>query len=253
MLWRFGERSIYRRGERMHEIRVARRVEPQETPAELAERPLRLAGRHLTRSVTVIELRVVDGEVLLTFDLQRARVGAEVDSVSATTGRLAADGAVARLIRVRCRGFDSESHSPSVTRTVEQHIRLPPAASGPRNLSFRQRDVDVIALDLDLVFGDGLYGREGECLACNHVELCAVARTLYLVADQLSLVQGTGVVGAYVLDGVELTVHVAESNPVTLQLVDANLTGGHVSGLGYLVELSHVRYATRSSKPSPIL
>src|SRR5688572_33258443 len=126
-----------------------------------------------------------------------------------------------------------------VAGTFEQNARLPPAASGPGNLGFRQRHVDVIALDLDIVFGDGLYGREGECLAGGHVELGAVARTLYLVADQLSLIQWTGVVGAYVFDSVELAVHVAERNPVALQLVDANVAWGHVAGLGYLVELGH--------------
>src|SRR5215212_4316933 len=105
------------------------------------------------------------------------------------------------LIRIRRLRLDPEAHSPAVARTFGQHARLPSsAASGPGNSGFCQRHVDVVALDLDLVFGDGLYGREGECFTCGHIELCAVARTLYLVTDQLSLVQGTGVVGAYVLD-----------------------------------------------------
>ena len=54
MLRRFGKGDIYRRGEGMHEIRVARRVKPEEAPAEPAEVALRLAGRYLTRTSTVV-------------------------------------------------------------------------------------------------------------------------------------------------------------------------------------------------------
>src|SRR5215211_1074351 len=215
----------------MDEVRPHRIEEPLEAAAMLAEVALRLAA--------ILGPHPVDGEVLSALNLQGVRVGTEVDRIPSSARRLAADGAVAGLIRVRRLRLDPEAHSPAVARTFEQHTRLPPAASGPGNLCFRQCHVDVIALDLDLVFGDGPYGREGECFPGGHVELCAVARTLYLVADQLSLVQGTGVVGAYVLDGVELAVHVAERHPVALQLVDANFAGGHVAGPGYLVELGH--------------
>ena len=78
-------------------------------------------------------------------------------------------------------------------------------------------------------------------------ELGAVARTLYLGADQLSLVQGTGVVGAHVLDGVELAFHVAERHPMALQLVDAHFAGRHVTGFGYLVNSAiRLRHTPRS-------
>jgi hypothetical protein len=119
VLRRFGKGSIYRRGERVDKLRPPRIVEPEEAPTKLAEVPLCLTGRHLAWSAEVVELRVVYRQVLLTFDLQGVRVGAEVDSVSATTGRLAADGAVARLVRVRCRGLDPEAHSPAMARTFK--------------------------------------------------------------------------------------------------------------------------------------
>ena len=64
VLGRFRKRRVYRRGERVDEIRIARRVEPQEAPAIPAEVPLRLACRYLVWASTVVELRVVDGEVL---------------------------------------------------------------------------------------------------------------------------------------------------------------------------------------------
>src|SRR5215211_4272718 len=101
VLWRCGEGSVYRRGEGVNEVRVSRREEPQEAPTELAEVPLRLAGRGLVRPSAVVEPRVVDGEVFLALDLQGARVGPEVDGVAAAPGGLAADRTVAGLIRIR--------------------------------------------------------------------------------------------------------------------------------------------------------
>jgi hypothetical protein len=91
MLWRLGEGSIYRRGEWVDEVRPARVVEPQEAPAELAEVSLRLAGRCFVWSATVVELRVVNRKVLITLELQGVRVRAEVDCISSSSRRLAAD------------------------------------------------------------------------------------------------------------------------------------------------------------------
>ena len=50
----------------------------------LAEVSFSLAHLSLAPLATVVQLRVVDGEVLSPFDLQRARVGAEVDGVAAS-------------------------------------------------------------------------------------------------------------------------------------------------------------------------
>ena len=45
MLWRFGEESVYRRGEGVDKVGPPRVVKPEEAPAEPAEVALRLAGR----------------------------------------------------------------------------------------------------------------------------------------------------------------------------------------------------------------
>src|SRR5687768_1506571 len=99
---------------------------------------------------------------------------------------------------------------------------LPPGAAPPAHgradLRLAERHVDVVALDLYVVLGDGFHSREGERLPGGHVELGAVARALYLGADQLPLVQRPRVVGADVLDGVELAVHVAEGHSMSFHL-----------------------------------
>src|SRR3712207_9405284 len=89
---------------------------------------------------------------------------------------------------------------------------------------------------------------QGERLAGGHVELRAVAGALDLGADQLPLIQRTRVVGADVLDGVEIAVHVAQGDPVAVHLVDAHLAGGDLAGPRYLVELRHAPLATRRSE-----
>ena len=99
-LRRSGKRGVYRRGEGVDEVGVARGVQPQEAAAQLAEVALHLARRNLVGLPAVAEPGVVDGEVLTALDLQGVRVGAEVDGVASAAGRLAADGAVAGLIRV---------------------------------------------------------------------------------------------------------------------------------------------------------
>jgi hypothetical protein len=62
------------------EVGPPRVVKPEEAPAEVA---LRLAGRYLTRLITVVELRIVDRGVLFAFDLQGVRGGSEVYGVAA--------------------------------------------------------------------------------------------------------------------------------------------------------------------------
>src|ERR687897_3176017 len=124
-----------------------------------------------------------------------------------------------------------------------------PPAHGRADLGFSERHVDIVALYLHVVLGDGLDSREGERFPCGHVELRAVARALYLRADQLSLIQRPSVVGADVLDGVELAFHVAEGDPMALHLVDAHLAWSNIPGLGYLVELGHLCYPFFEAEP----
>jgi len=93
----------------MNQLRPDRVEKPQEAAAEFAEVALRLA--------TILGSRGVDGELFLAFNLQRVRVGAEVDDVTTATRRLAADVAVARLIWIRRLRLHPEAYRSTVTRT----------------------------------------------------------------------------------------------------------------------------------------
>src|ERR687894_870786 len=101
----------------MNQLRPDRVEEPQEAAAEFAEVALRLA--------TILGSRGVDGELFLTLNFQCVRVSAEVYDVTTATRRLAADGAVARLIWVRRLRLHPEVYRSTVTRTFQQHGVLP--------------------------------------------------------------------------------------------------------------------------------
>src|SRR5215218_6899025 len=218
MLWRSGERSIYRRGEGVDEVRPPRVVEPDEAPAESAEVPLRFTDRYPVRPATALEPRIVDREVLLALYLQGVRVGPEVDRIPSSARRLAADGAVAGLIRVRRLGLDPEADRAAVTRTFEQHARLPPAASPAADLyPLRvERDVDVAVLHLHLVLRDGLHRRQAPRRAGLHVELRAVEGARNLRVRKLAFAQVRELVGADILEGVKLAFHVAQGHETIL-------------------------------------
>src|SRR5215208_3273140 len=113
------QRGIYRGGEGVHQLRVARREESEEAPAQPAEVALRLAGRHLVRVPAIVELRVVDAEVIFALDLQGAGERPEVYGVAATSRRLAADRAVAAHKRVGLRRLNAESDRSAMAATFE--------------------------------------------------------------------------------------------------------------------------------------
>src|SRR5215212_8835190 len=102
----------------MDEVRPHRIEEPLEAAAMLAEVALRLAA--------ILGPHPVDGEVLSALDLQRVRVGPEVNRIPSSARRLAADGAVAGLIRVRRLRLDPKADRAAVARTFEQHARYLP-------------------------------------------------------------------------------------------------------------------------------
>src|SRR5215210_8657763 len=191
MLQRFGEGSVNSRCERVDEVRPLRGVEPEEASAEPAEIPFSLAFRRLTRSAMVVELRIVDREALPALDLQGVRVGPEVDREPAAPCGLAADGAVAGLVRVRRLRLDPEADRAAMARTSKQHACLPPEASPAADLDpLRvERDVDVPVLYLYLVLGNRLYGREALRRAGLHVELRAVQGARDLGVCELALAQ----------------------------------------------------------------
>src|SRR5215210_2749987 len=241
MLQRFGEGSVNSRCERVDEVRPLRVVEPEEASAEPAEIPFSLAFRRLTRSAMVVELRIVDREALPALDLQGVRVGPEVDREPAASCGLAADGAVAGLVRVRRLRRDPEADRAAMARTSKQHACLPPEASPAADLApLRvERDVDVPVLHLDLVLRDGFDGWQALRGAGLHVELRAVEWALNLRVRKLTLAQVGELVGADVLEGVKLAIDVAKGDEAVIDDVLFDLPRTNLFRSAQLVELGH--------------
>lgn len=65
----------------------------------------------------VLDSGAVDGNVLLALDLQGRVVASDVDGITATSHRLATDGAVAEHKRVGVVAFDAETYCAIVAGT----------------------------------------------------------------------------------------------------------------------------------------
>lgn len=103
------------------------------THKALPQRPQKclLAGLVLASSSSGLRT-LARGYVLLSLNEQRGGLCSEVYGLPTTSRGLAADGAVAGLVRVGCRGVDAEAHPATMTRAAKFHrILLPdPALSG---------------------------------------------------------------------------------------------------------------------------
>src|ERR671933_1238219 len=121
-------------------------------------------------------------------------------------------------------------------------VLLSPAATSPHDLHpLRvQGHIHVAIFDLHLVLGNGLHGRKAQGLAASHIELRSMEGAFDLVAFELALAQVSELVGADVLEGVELSLHVAQRYGPVLYLVLPHLAGGDLIHPRYLVELGHV-------------
>ena len=64
------------------------------------------------RMLVVLDLGAIEPETALAFDLQRRRIGAEIDGKSAAALLLAADRAVAELVGHRRVALDRNSTAP---------------------------------------------------------------------------------------------------------------------------------------------
>src|SRR5690349_6817371 len=118
-LGRLRQWRVDRRRMRMDELGPARIPEPEGAAAAHAEAPLGdRAARALAR---LADQRVVAAEMALAADLQRRRVGAEVDGVAAAAGGLAADRAVAVHERHRAHRLDGEADGAAVAGPFEMH------------------------------------------------------------------------------------------------------------------------------------
>src|SRR5262245_13731082 len=107
----------------MHEIRPFRIVKPQRRTAFAAE--MALAGTLIAALVfRVFHFRAIDLQRLFAGDLHRLEIAAEIDRIPAAALRLAADAAIAALIRVGMARAQAEAHGAAMARTFEQHQSL---------------------------------------------------------------------------------------------------------------------------------
>src|SRR5215207_4879341 len=102
-----------------------------------------------------------------------------------------------------------------------------------------ERDVDVPVLHLDLVPGDGFDRGEALRRAGLYVELRAVQWARHHRARELALAQVRELVGADVLEGVELAFYVTERNKTVLDKVLLDLARTNLIHTAQLVELGH--------------
>src|SRR5919199_101697 len=84
-----------------------------------------------------------------------------------------------------------------------------------------------------------LQGRKAQGPAASDIELRPMEGALDLVAFELALTQVSELVGADVLEGVKLPVHVAQRHGPLLYLVLLHLAGGDLVHPPYLLELGH--------------
>src|SRR5437016_5890436 len=89
---------------------------------------------------------------------------------------------------------------------------------GARPGSILERDVDVVAAQLDAMGRHGLEGGEGERLAGPDVEPRPVTRAPDHRALELAFGQGAPVVGADIVDGVEASVDVEDGDRPPIHL-----------------------------------
>jgi hypothetical protein len=105
---RDGQRRVDDRRKGMHQIRPCRVEQPQGAAALGAEVALSRADLAIA-AIVLAYLRAVDADGLAPFHLE-AGVGAhQVDGEASSSGRLAADAAVAELVGVRRVGIDGEA------------------------------------------------------------------------------------------------------------------------------------------------
>src|SRR3954469_6580698 len=116
---------------------------------------------------------------------------------------------------------------------------LPPPGAAPASSYLDalrvEGDVGVPVLDLYLMGGNGLHGGETFCLPGLHVELGAVEGAFDLASLQPAFAQVSELVGADVLEGVELSIHVAQSHRAPFDLILLYFAGGDLAGFRHLV------------------
>src|SRR5579883_2188601 len=127
---------------------------------------------------------------------------------------------------------DSLSRGVELWRRVLGQLSTPcllPAASVPSRAasdSGTQRNVNVLAANLDGMGGHRLDGRHAERAAGPDIEARSVARTFDLAAGEHSLGQRPTIVRAHVVDGVEPTRAMEDGDGATVHLDECLPTRG---------------------------
>ena len=104
----------------MHQFGPAGIPDPQGAAANTAETSLPRAFID-GPGLFISNFGMKDGDLAFAVNLERRVVRPEVDCVPATARRFPADGAITEVVWVRMWRPDTETHGPTVTRSIELH------------------------------------------------------------------------------------------------------------------------------------
>mgnify|MGYP007107045684 CR=1 FL=1 len=107
--------AIYRGSEGVQQFGPSWVPKPERATAD----PTEIAAPWANFAIT--QIRLIGGNILLALDFQGLCFAPEIDGVSATTGCLAADRAIAMIERIRVFGLEREPHPATMTGTFEFH------------------------------------------------------------------------------------------------------------------------------------
>jgi len=120
---RRGQGGVDGGSERMHQVGLGRIVQPQRAAAAAAK--VALAGAGVDAFFTfALEPRVIYADVLGALDLEAMEVAAQVDGITAAALGLAADGAIAALVRVGRVAIERKANCAAMAGSFKFHVVL---------------------------------------------------------------------------------------------------------------------------------
>src|SRR5215472_16879163 len=122
---RLGQLRIDRRGKRVHQFRLLLIADPERRAAVLAVMPV-------GRAFMAVDRRIPYPERASAFHSKSGGNPHDIDRVSTATRALAADRAIAALIRVRRVAVDAEADRAAATGTFETHRHVSLLGALPR-------------------------------------------------------------------------------------------------------------------------
>src|SRR5215831_10855737 len=111
---RLGQLCIDRRGKGVHQLRPLLITDPERRAAVLAVMPV-------GRAFMAVDWCIPYPERAFAFHFKAVGSAHDIDRVPTATRTLAADRAIAALIRVRCVAVDAEADRTAATGTFEMH------------------------------------------------------------------------------------------------------------------------------------